>query len=106
MSVLDVFFVLTVLLTLLVALGHLSRLVGSLRPGGVRLAEVDRELIELVDLKSHLLEDLRDTELDYRMSKISEEEYLRRKKQLEPRAIRVLKELEARGHGRDDVDGF
>jgi len=101
-SGLDVFFTVAVLTILLVAFGHMSKLIGAMGAGGVRESDVDLELIELVDRKAHLLEDLRDTELDFRMGKISEEDYLRRKRIVEPEAVAVMKALEARGYGISD----
>jgi hypothetical protein len=65
---------------------------------------VDRELIALLDRKAHLLEDLRDLELDYQMGKIPEDGYRSDMQRLEPEAVAVLKELEARGVGIQDDD--
>ena len=61
------------------------------------IPEPDRELIELQDRRRHLLDDLHDLELDAGMTKISQEEYLRQRRRLEPEAVRVLRELERRG---------
>ncbi len=101
MNLLDLAFVMAVLLLILTAIAHLSQLFSALRSGGSAAADVDRELIDLMDRKVHLLEDLRDLELDFRMSKIGEAEYRRRKSKLEPEAVAVIKELERRGVGRD-----
>ena len=86
------------LATLLLGIGFLARLLASWRPtGAVIVPEADPEIIALLDRKSHLLEDLRDLELDYQMGKVPEDTYRRDKQRLEPAAIEVIKELERRG---------
>lgn len=98
MSLLDLTFVLVVLVLLMVAATWIARLIGAMQPaGGVRNTELDPELVELLDKKAHLLEDLRDLELDYKMGKVNEHDYRTQRARLEPEAVRVIKELEARG---------
>lgn len=99
MTAVDLFFSLTILLLLITFVLYVGGLVRSWRTGEVLTVEVDREIIELLDTKSHLLEDLRDLELDFKMGKIAEDEYVRRKRVVEPQAVKVIRELERRGLG-------
>ena len=43
--------------------------------------------------RAYLVQDLRDLELDYRMNKISEDDYRRTRSRLEPKTVAVIKEL-------------
>ena len=102
----DVGFSLAVMVTLLGGVFMMGRMLGAWRPRHtIAVPEADRELIALLDKKSHLLEDLRDLQLDYEMGKVGETTYRQQKERLEPQAVAVLKELEARGVGpTDDED--
>ncbi len=94
----DLGFVIIVLATLMLGTMYLARLFASWRSTDVVFTpEADPEIIALLDRKAHLLEDLRDLELDYQMGKVPEEVYTRDKKRLEPEAIQVIKALEQRG---------
>ena len=97
-SLLDLSFVLVVLVLLMVVATWIARLIGAMQPvGGARNTELDPELVELLDKKAHLLEDLRDLELDYKMGKVNEHDYRTQRARLEPEAVKVIKALEARG---------
>ncbi len=98
-------FAIAVMLVLIYALVHFYRLFGSWQPEAVSVApEMDPETIALIDLKAHLLEDLRDLELDFRMGKIPLDEYKREKRRIEPKAVATIKELEALGYGLVDPE--
>lgn len=103
MTSLDLFFTLAVLAAVLAAVGYFARFVGAVREGHRGSVDLDRELIDLLDRKSHLVEDLRDLELDFRMGKIAEEDYEQQRMRLEPATVAVIRELEDRGY-RSDVD--
>jgi len=93
------------MLVLIYALVHMYRLFNSWQPEAVSVApEMDPETIALLDLKAHLIEDLRDLELDFRMGKIPLDEYQREKRRIEPRAVATIKELETLGYGLSDTD--
>ena len=98
MSLIDGIFALAVLTLLLVAVTYWGRFSAVLSPAAVDdNVEIDREVLELQEKKDHLLEDLRDLELDFRMGKIAEDEYRQRKARVEPKTVAVIKELEALG---------
>ena len=48
----------------------------------------------LSDKKQHLLDELRDAELDFRMGKISADDYARERARLEPQAVRAIRALD------------
>ncbi|MEC8022945.1 MAG: hypothetical protein VX223_03365 [Myxococcota bacterium] len=105
MSGLDWFFAFTVMALLFVAVAYWSRFSSILAPGSAgEETELDREVIDLQDRKDHLLEDLRDLELDFRMGKIARDEYVTRKARIEPETLAVIRELEARGVGLSPLD--
>ena len=98
MSLIDGIFALAVLTLLLVAVTYWGRFSAVLSPAAADdNVEIDREVLELQEKKDHLLEDLRDLELDFRMGKIEEHEYRQRKARVEPKTVAVIKELEALG---------
>lgn len=98
MTWLDLFFIAMALLALLVAVIQVGRLVGSWRGDtDARIEpEAGADVIALRDRKVRLLEDLRDLDMDWRMGRLSDEDYRRQKGLLEPQAVGVLKELERR----------
>ncbi len=102
---LDWYFAGAVLAAVIFAGLHFVRMFATLQVDGAGVDELDVELVGLREKKVRLLEDLRDIELDFRMNKISEADYLRRKQKLEPETIAVLKALELReGIPEDDED--
>ena len=106
MSVVDVNFAIVALLALLIAVVQVGRLIGSWRSDtSARIEpEADAEVVALRDRKVRLLEDLRDLDMDWRMGRLSDEDYRKQKGTLEPQAVSVLKELERRtGADHDDA---
>ena len=106
-SIVDISFAIVALLVLLVGAGYFASLFSTWHSDQVDAPPTaDPEVIALMDQKVHLLEDLRDLEMDFQMGKIPEPAYRRDKMRLEPLAIAVLKELERRGLGPKDDDSF
>jgi hypothetical protein len=105
MSVLDLLFAFMVLAGVLGAFAYLTRFVGALSQSQRLAPDLDRKLIDLLDRKAHLVEDLRDLELDYRMGKIAVEDYDSQRARLEPQAVAVIRELETRGY-RSEIDAM
>jgi hypothetical protein len=98
MDSLDLLFALAVLTSILVAVSYWWRFSTVLSPVDTgEDIEFDREILDLQERKDHLLEDLRDLELDFRMGKIAEAEYRQRKARVEPETVAVIRKLEALG---------
>ena len=98
MNSLDLLFALAVLTSILVAVSYWWRFSTVLSPVDTgEDIEFDREILDLQERKDHLLEDLRDLELDFRMGKIAEAEYRQRKARVEPETVTVIRKLEALG---------
>ena len=97
----DVAFAVAALLALLVAVVQGARLAIAWRSDtSARITpEDDAEVTALRDQKMRILEDLRDLDLEWRMGRMSDEDYRAQKNTLEPQAIGVLKELERRTGG-------
>lgn len=107
MPIVDVSFAIIALIVLLVGVAYFASLLSTWRSDEVSATPTaDPEVIALMDQKVHLLEDLRDLEMDFQMGKIPEPAYRLDKKRLEPQAIAVLKELEQRGLGPKDDDSL
>ena len=105
MSGVDWLFAFVVLISLLFAVSYWGRFGVLLSPANAgEDAEIDREVLDLQERKDHLLEDLRDLELDFRMGKIAESEYRQRKARVEPETVAVIKALEALGVGLSPLD--
>ena len=101
----DWLFAFVVLISLLFAVSYWGRFGALLSPANAgEDAEIDREVLDLQERKDHLLEDLRDLELDFRMGKIAESEYRQRKARVEPETVAVIKALEALGVGLSPLD--
>ena len=103
----DIGFVVAALLVLLWAFIWAARSLAVGRAGEmVDAGPEDPELIALLDEKSHLLADLRDLDLDFRIGKVDDADMRRQRTRLERRAVEVIKELERRGYGRrlDDAE--
>ena len=107
MTWLDIAFAATILACLMWGATQLFRMFFELNADGAeRVNDLDPELVDLRERKGRLLEDLRDIELDFRMNKISEADYRRQKKTLEPQAIAVIRELDDRlGIGDEGDEG-
>jgi hypothetical protein len=107
MSWVDVSFAIVALMTLMLGVGYISRLLSTWHSRNAPAQPAtDPEEIALLDRKTHLLEDLRDLEMDYQMGKIPEDAYQHDKQRLEPQAVAVLKELEVRGLGPGSDDSL
>ncbi len=107
MAIVDISFAIVAVFILLVGIGYFASLLSTWHSDQVGATPTaDPEVIALMDQKVHLLEDLRDLEMDFQMGKIPEPAYRRDKMRLEPQAIAVLKELEQRGLGPKDDDSL
>jgi hypothetical protein len=72
-----------------------------LRGAGTREPLVDDRRAGLEAAKEAKYRDIRDAELDYRMGKLSEEDWRASDRELRAQAIRILHELDRLGDDRD-----
>lgn len=58
----------------------------------------------LVKQKNELLQELKDIDLEYRMGKLSDQDYEEIKSEYENQAINILQKIETNGNGKSDKD--
>ena len=93
MTGVDIFFSVLLLVILLLCAIQFIRFLNTWGTANTQDGNVRAEIDVLETRRAYLIQDLRDLDLDYRMNKISEEDYRRTRSRLAPKTVAVIKEL-------------